>query len=62
MDFNPIGLIAFLFFIFTLYLIYKVLTRDNIKKNNQEELILLDADNAHSLAIEYNKKVFFSCS
>lgn len=58
MDFNPIGLIAFLFFIFTLYLIYKVLTRDNIKKNNQEELILLDADNAHSLAIEYNKKYF----
>lgn len=32
MDFNPVGFIAFLFFIFTLYLIYKVLTRDNIKK------------------------------
>lgn len=58
MDFNPIGLIAFLFFIFTLYLIYKILTRDNIKKNNQEELILLDADDAHDLAIEYNRKYF----
>lgn len=32
MDFNPIGLIAFLFFIFTLYLIYKVLTRNSVKK------------------------------
>ncbi|MBF0989158.1 MAG: hypothetical protein HXK68_05610, partial [Clostridiales bacterium] len=58
MDFNPVGFIAFLFFIFTLYLIYKVLTRDNIKKNNQEELFLLDADDAHDLAIEYNKKYF----
>lgn len=58
MDFNPIGLIAFLFFIFTLYLIYKVLTRDSVKKNNQEELVLLDADDAHDLAIEYNRKYF----
>lgn len=58
MDFNPVGFIAFLFFIFTLYLIYKVLTRDNIKKNNKKELILLDADDAHDLAIEYNKKYF----
>ena len=58
MDFNPIGLIAFLFFIFTLYLIYKVLTRNSIKKNNKKELILLDADNAHDLAIEYNRKYF----
>lgn len=45
MDFNPVGFIAFLFFIFTLYLIYKVLTRDNIKKNNKKELILLDSIN-----------------
>ena len=58
MDFNPIGLITFLFFIFTLYLIYKVLTRDSVKKNNKKELILLDADDAHDLAIEYNKKYF----
>lgn len=58
MDFNPVGFIAFLFFIFTLYLIYKVLTRDSVKKNNQEELILLDADDAYDLAIEYNKKYF----
>lgn len=58
MDFNPVGFIAFLFFIFTLYLIYKVLTRDSVKKNNKKELILLDADDAHDLAIEYNKKYF----
>ena len=58
MDFNPVGFIAFLFFIFTLYLIYKVLTRDSVKKNNKKKLILLDADDAHSLAIEYNRKYF----
>ena len=58
MDFNPVGFIAFLFFIFTLYLIYKVLTRDSVKKNNKKELILLDADDARDLAIEYNKKYF----
>lgn len=58
MDFNPVGFIAFLFFIFTLYLIYKVLTRDSVKKNNKKELILLDADDVHDLAIEYNKKYF----
>ena len=58
MDFNPIGFIAFLFFIFTLYLIYKVLTRNKIKKSNQEKLILLDADDAHDIAVEYNKKYF----
>lgn len=58
MEFNPIGLIAFLFFIFILYLIYKVIMRDKIKKNNQQELILLDADDAHDIAIEYNKKYF----
>lgn len=58
MDFNPVGFIAFLFFIFTLYLIYKVFTRDSVKKNNKKELILLDADDAHDLAIEYNKKYF----
>lgn len=58
MDFNPVGFIAFLFFIFTLYLIYKVLTRDSVKKNNKKELILLDADDAHDLAIEYNRKYF----
>lgn len=58
MDFNPVGFIAFLFFIFTLYLIYKVLTKDSVKKNNKKELILLDADDAHDLAIEYNRKYF----
>ena len=58
MDFNPIGFNSFLFFIFTLYLIYKVLTRNSVKKNNKKELILLDADDAHDLAIEYNKKYF----
>ena len=57
MDFNPVGLIAFLTFIFTLYIIYKVLTRDE-KKNQKEELFLLDADDAHDLAIEYNRKYF----
>ena len=57
MNFNPVGLIAFLTFIFTLYIIYKVLTRDE-KKNQKEELFLLDADDAHDLVIEYNRKYF----
>lgn len=57
MDFNPVGLITFLTFIFTLYIIHKVLTRDE-KKNQKEELFLLDADDAHDLAIEYNRKYF----
>lgn len=58
MDFNPIDFIVLLFLIFLLYILYRWIKEDKVEKNNQEELILLDADNAHSLAIEYNKKYF----
>lgn len=46
MDFNPIDFIVLLFLIFLLYLLYKWIKEDKVEKNNQEELILLDADDA----------------
>lgn len=58
MDFNPTDFIVLLFLVFLLYLLYKWIKKDKVEKNNQEELILLDADDAHDLAIEYNKKYF----
>ena len=58
MDFNPIDFIVLLFLIFLLYILYRWIKEDKVEKNNQEELILLDADDAHDLAIEYNKKYF----
>ena len=58
MDFNPIDFIVLLFLVFLLYILYRWIKEDKVEKNNQEELILLDADDAHSLAIEYNRKYF----
>lgn len=56
MDFNPIDFIVFLFLGFLLYGLYNWIKED--KKDNKEELILLDADDAHDIAVEYNKKYF----
>lgn len=58
MDFNPIDFIVLLFLVFLLYILYRWIKENKVEKNNQEELILLDADDAHSLAIEYNRKYF----
>lgn len=58
MDFNPIDFIVLLFLIFLLYILYRWIKEDKVEKNNQEELILLDADDTHDLAIEYNRKYF----
>ena len=57
MDFNPINFIIFLLFIFLMYLIYKIIRGEKVE-DNKKELILLDADDAHDLAIKYNKKYF----
>ena len=58
MDFNPVNLIIFFLFIFIMYIIYKMITKGEKIKDNKKELVLLDADDAHDLATEYNKKYF----
>ena len=57
MDVNQIDLIGCLFCIFLLYVLYKWIKEDR-KEQKQQELVLLDADGAHDLATEYNKKYF----
>lgn len=57
MDFNPIDFIIFLLIVFLMYLTYKIIRGEKIK-DNKKELVLLDADDAHDLAIEYNRKYF----
>lgn len=57
MDFHPINFIIFLLFLFLMYLTYKIIRREKVE-DNKKELVLLDADDAHDLAIEYNKKYF----
>lgn len=57
MDFHPIDFIIFLLFIFLMYLIYKIIRGEKVE-DNKKELVLLDADDAHDLAIEYNRKYF----
>lgn len=57
MDFNPINFVIFLVFLFGMFLIYKIITGKKVE-DNKKELILLDADDAHDVAIEYNKKYF----